>query len=256
MSPFKPFDINPYAITGTAGLRVECYISTTPLTVSKSQYTLALNSPQSAASNVVSLAPSDATSLASVIGSESWSVSGDYVADGTIVTQDNINVDTGDVSLSSSTTNAQVNALTFTAQTTTFTESGKWLNVNDGLTYRLGKGSLEETSIQYRKDEVTNAFIEGSFVLNALKQNTIETLVVYVLGETTSDVQYNVKVLTDALSQSSFWVKMIIEDSSSVWRCYAADYVINTPVEFLHARRATVKAMIPRDPNETLGEVV
>ena len=257
MSPFIPFKFDPYNVAEKNKLRIDCYVSTTPLSLAYQTYTLSLASPQSSASSAITLSASDALSLANAMGTTGlWSVSGDNITAKTTIAQSSINTDTGVVTLSNATTAAQTNAVTFTSSTKSFTQDGKWLNLNDGTTYRLGKGSLEESSIQYRKDEITNAFVEGSFVLNALRQNTVETLVVYVIGETTADLQYNVNTLTSAVSQANFWVKVIVEDASYVWRCYAADYVISTPLEFIHARRATVKINIPRDPNEIDGEVV
>jgi len=58
-----------------------------------------------------------------------------------------------------------------------------WLDVSDGTVYRVNKGTFENSAITFRRDEVTNAFVEGKFLVNALRDNVTETLAIYAYGD-------------------------------------------------------------------------
>ena len=58
-----------------------------------------------------------------------------------------------------------------------------WLDVSDGKVYRVNKGTFENSAITFRRDEVTNAFVEGKFLVNALRDNVTETLAIYAYGD-------------------------------------------------------------------------
>ena len=45
-----------------------------------------------------------------------------------------------------------------------------WLELNSGL-YRLHADSFADSSTSWRRDEVTNPFVEGSWTVNALRDN-------------------------------------------------------------------------------------
>ena len=129
--------------------------------------------------------------------------------------------------------------------------SGGWLTLVQP-NYRIGAQTGADSSTVFRRTEVSNAFVEGTFVTNALRDNVTETIEVYVKGVTTSGLRDAVDALTDALSQTQYTVELTIEDSLRRWYCYAADYSISTPVEFVHSRIALVTAQVPRDPTEDL----
>lgn len=136
----------------------------------------------------------------------------------------------------------------------TSTINGLWLDLNDKTVYTIAAGSFEETSVQFRREEITNPFIEGTYVVNALRDNVMMNLVVRVSGERTYDVAEAVTQLTDALGQVNYKVMLIIDGAKWIYNCYAADYSVQTPRELLHSRMATVSAEIMRDPVVLLSE--
>lgn len=133
---------------------------------------------------------------------------------------------------------------------------GRWLIVNDGQTYRVAKGSFENSAVQFRRDDVTNAFLEGKYTINALRENVTETLAVYVYGSTHAEVMSAVKSLTDAVSQIRFYMEINIGNVVKGWNCYASDYTVNITHELLHAKMALVNVQIVRDPVETITEEI
>lgn len=134
--------------------------------------------------------------------------------------------------------------------------SGTWLDVNDGTYYKVAGNSFADAAVQFRRDEVTNSFLEGKFTVNALRDNVTETLAVYCYGQDDSfTVAQAVKTLTDAVSQIKFRTEVTVDSWRRGWWCYASDYTVNTARELLHARMALVTVQLQRDPNETLTEV-
>jgi hypothetical protein len=132
---------------------------------------------------------------------------------------------------------------------------GTWIDLNDGDTYKIAKGSFENSAVQFRRDEVENPFLEGKYTINALRENVTEEVVVYVYGGNTMSTAEAVRNLTDAVSQTRYRMEITIEDARRSWWCYASDYTVTTTIEFMHARMAEVKIQVIRDPVEVLEEV-
>ena len=130
----------------------------------------------------------------------------------------------------------------------TWTDGSTCLNVSDGTIYKVAKGSFENSAVQFRRDEVTNPFLEGKFTVNALRDNVMETLAIYVYADDLATLNTRVDALTDAVRSNQFLVKVTLDNSSRVWLCYAADYAVNTQMEFLHSRMALVTVTLPRHP--------
>ncbi len=132
---------------------------------------------------------------------------------------------------------------------------GTWIDLNDGETYKIAKGSFENSAVQFRRDEVENPFLEGKYTINALRENVTEEVVVYVYGNNSMSTAEAVRNLTDAVSQIRYRMEITVDDSRRSWWCYASDYTVTTTIEFMHARMAEVKIQVIRDPVEILEEV-
>ena len=132
--------------------------------------------------------------------------------------------------------------------------NGTWLSLNDKETFTIAKGSFEETAVQFRREEVTNPFVEGKFLVNALRDNITTSLIIRASGTRTYDTQYAVQQLTDALSQVTFKMITIIDGAKKVYNCYASDFSISSPQEMMHSRMATVSAQITHAPVVVLSE--
>jgi hypothetical protein len=133
--------------------------------------------------------------------------------------------------------------------------TGGWLDVSDGTVYRVNKGTFENSAVTFRRDEVTNAFVEGKFTVNALRDNVTETLAIYVYGETTSALKTAIDALTSAASQINFYTRVTLDGSQRLWECWASDYTVNVTNEFFHNRQALVTIQLQRLPSETVTTV-
>jgi len=130
--------------------------------------------------------------------------------------------------------------------------SNGWLEVNYGV-YELHKESFNAQQRTMRRTTTTNPFVPGTFTVNAVSDNVVENLAVWVTGDTHYEMDVAIQVLVDALEQPSYLIERRIEDSWQTWWCYAADVAISTQHEYLHARRALVQAQVPRLPQIQRG---
>lgn len=126
-----------------------------------------------------------------------------------------------------------------------------WLYLGQGTQYRIAAGSFENQQTTFRRSEVTSPYVEGTFVVNALRENVTETLDVIVEDRPTLSLPDAVRALGAALCQVRYSVQVQIRRDIATWQAYAADHTVQTKREFVHARLAQVRAEIPRDPNVT-----
>lgn len=134
--------------------------------------------------------------------------------------------------------------------------AGWWVELNDGRVYRVGDGSFEEQTVTFRRKSATNEFLEGEYVISALRENVTVPLNVWVYGQSAYDLEARRKALTDLLSRPTFQVRRSVDDATTVWNCYASDYTVSSTRPLLHARMCQVRAQLVRDPVEYLIEEI
>lgn len=131
------------------------------------------------------------------------------------------------------------------------TASG-WLSLEDGQFYSLSAETLASRSQSYRKREVTSEWIEGTFPVTAVRDNTVEAVVVYFRGNTAWEFRQNQLALTDALEALSFQFMFRQDNLTEYWQCFVSDYTVEVQHEFRHALLGVVRAQIPRLPEATV----
>lgn len=114
--------------------------------------------------------------------------------------------------------------------------------------YELASDTFNSIGITHRRQEATNAFIEGTYTVNSVRENLSMPLSVWVRGKTQKEFQAAIKKLCDAFDQSTFEVRRIIEEDQVDWQCFSSDYTINLQREFLHAKTARVDAQLVVHP--------
>ena len=132
---------------------------------------------------------------------------------------------------------------------------GSWLNVSDGSAYRVAKDSFNSTAVTFRRDEVTNAFVEGKFLVNALRENVTENVVIYAYGNDIGLLKTAIDDVTDAVTQVNFNVRLTLGNSVRLWECFASDYTVGLTTEHLHNNQATITIQLHRLPSETVSTV-
>lgn len=119
--------------------------------------------------------------------------------------------------------------------------------------YELATETIADQQVTWRKEEVNNAWIEGTFVIGAVRENVQETLAIWVNGPTTALVEQRVYELTRRLRQIKWGVVLLIDGVTQTWVCSGpADIAVKQSYEFLHAPTALVTAKVNRLPKKTL----
>ena len=122
-----------------------------------------------------------------------------------------------------------------------------WLELNTGL-YRVHGESFAESAETWRKDEVSNPFVEGSWTVNALRENVTETLNVWVKGDGLTSTLQAVETLRGAFRQRNYLLEATFNNLRYTYNCYVADSIVSATRELRHAGMAQVNFQVPRHP--------
>lgn len=126
-----------------------------------------------------------------------------------------------------------------------------WLELNTGL-YRLQADSFADSSTTWRRNSVTNPFVEGTWTVNALRENVQETLSVWVKGDGVTSTLQAVEALKTAFSQLTYLLEVTFDAEMYTYHCQVADCQVLASRELRHAGIAQVVLSIPRHPAYTL----
>lgn len=127
------------------------------------------------------------------------------------------------------------------------TTSGGWIDLMKPP-YRLSADAFAEQQVSWRRSDVSSPFVEGSWTVNAVRENVTETLDVWVRCEDTSALAVAVEELLAALSQLNYGIELTFDNVRSFYQCYVADVAVKSPREFRFSRMAQVSAQVPRHP--------
>lgn len=116
--------------------------------------------------------------------------------------------------------------------------------------YRLSGETFGSASVTHRRTELKSPYLEGTYVVNSLRENIIETVSVWVGedGLTESELEAAVTALTEALDQVQFQAVKTKDGHSVLWNCYASDYTRVAQREYQHAGKVRVDVQLVRDP--------
>lgn len=123
-----------------------------------------------------------------------------------------------------------------------------WMDLNNHDSYELEAESLGNRQVTHRKQEASNPYVPGTWVVSAVPDNVVETVSLWVRGQNHYELSQRVMALEDAFSQLQFYMQWSVEDRLMTWFCQVADYQINTQREFQHATMAKFVAQVPRYP--------
>lgn len=114
--------------------------------------------------------------------------------------------------------------------------------------YELEKGSFEEISVSWRKSEVENRWVEGTYLTSAVRAQVVRPLNVWVTGTTRASYKAAREALVTALEQLSYTLSFGIDGESTTWRCQVADYAIREQQEYLFGFTGLIRAQVPTFP--------
>lgn len=117
--------------------------------------------------------------------------------------------------------------------------------------YRAEASSRSTQQTAWRKVMATNPYVEGSYPVSAVKDNIVEQLSVYVTGSTSADLRAKLEALKACLDQLSYSIAWSVGGDVEYWKCFTAEYSMESSQPLQVARKALLKAQVPRLP--TLG---
>jgi hypothetical protein len=134
--------------------------------------------------------------------------------------------------------------------------TGGWVELNDHVTFSVADGSFAEESVTWRKAEDTNVFLEGAYLVNAVRQNITRPLNVYVTGQTHFDMNDALDKLKGWVGQRQFQLVRTIENSGRLYTCFASDYSTSSDRPLLFARLALLKVQLSTHPVDAAYEEI
>lgn len=132
-----------------------------------------------------------------------------------------------------------------------------WLECEDPANgYELHKESFVNRATSHRKQEINSNWVEGSYVSQAVRENVVEEVAIYVRGDTPYELWARKQALLDGLEQLAFTARLRFGDLLETWNCEISDYTEESPMEMRFATMAVIRARIPRLPSLTRSQVV
>jgi len=133
-----------------------------------------------------------------------------------------------------------------------------WLELNSGP-YRLEASSFADEQTTWRRDDIDNPFVEGSWTVNALRENVVVPLSVWVRGAAEYDyattTARGIETLKEMFSQRNFLLEFNEDGELYTYVCYVSDFTVSRTREFRHEGIAQFTAQVPRHPAYTLEDV-
>lgn len=131
-----------------------------------------------------------------------------------------------------------------------------WVELEDAVNgYEIHKDTRSQQAVTWRKQEINSPYVEGTFTNEAVRENVVEPVAIYVRGESQFELMTRVKVITDALGQLNFDMEFTVGNAKETWHCFASEYTVETQQEFVHGLLAVVRASVPRLPTVAMVEV-
>lgn len=128
--------------------------------------------------------------------------------------------------------------------------------------YSLHSDSFATETHTHRTVEVNSPWLEGTYAVDTVLDNTVEALVVWVAGNAPdgTDSQFLFRSRLNALKrcfdQLSYQVVRTIGDAIEIWDCEVSDYTVETQQEFIFATRGVLRVPLPHRPTVVLSAVI
>lgn len=127
------------------------------------------------------------------------------------------------------------------------TTAGDWLYLNEGI-FRVAADSFAEEATSWRRTDVTNPFVEGTWTVNALRENVTESLSLWVRGDRYTSTQQGIELLKATFSQINYVLQVSFDGERRTYTCYVGDFSVKASRELRHAKMANFTVQIPRHP--------
>lgn len=137
----------------------------------------------------------------------------------------------------------------------TISNGEEWFTLTDGYSMWISPDQFGQSSITWRKEEAQSRYYHGTFLMHATKDNVVESIAVYMRGQTQNEVTEMIMMLEELFTQHRFQLRVQFGDHRETWYCQTADYQIDRGHIMMHNHMAKMSFKIPRLP-ETTKEIV
>lgn len=128
------------------------------------------------------------------------------------------------------------------------------LALNDHVNYYLGAQILGGDQ-PWNRTTVGGAYMDGEITVNRNRKNVVETLSVWVMGDTAGELMTNLDTLKKAFSQDSYVLSVTLEGQNMQWRCEAADLSYQLTTGYIASLLVPVTLSVPRRPVPLAGAI-
>lgn len=123
--------------------------------------------------------------------------------------------------------------------------------------YQIIRETLGPGSISWRRQTARSAYVHGEVLVGLVKDITVSTLGVRVLGSSAATLWSRMNTLLRAFEQYSYDLSVTLDGQTFTWRCQAADYAVGESGVFqdfhLRSLQQEVRFSIPRHPTPVAG---
>jgi len=128
----------------------------------------------------------------------------------------------------------------------------RWVNLNDGETYKIaGDGTRETSQKSWRKITTDSPILGGNYLIHAVPEMIGEQVSVWVYGQTQTEVSDNLFSLQEFFEQYDYRIRWTTNEYREYWRCQLADAAISRGHVWTHSLMARADFTIPRYPDVT-----
>lgn len=126
----------------------------------------------------------------------------------------------------------------------------QWINLNDGLNYKLSAdGTRDSSSKSWRKITAESAVLGGNYLIHAVPDMVGETVGVWVYGQDQTDLADNYWTLLELFEQVDYRIRWTFDEYREYWRCQLAEATSSRGHVWTHSRMALVSFQVPRYPD-------
>lgn len=132
--------------------------------------------------------------------------------------------------------------------------NGDWVYLNQAP-YRMHGDALTESATIWRRDEVENPQVEGKWTVNAVRDNGVLPIKVWVTGDTVTACGDALEVLKTLFSQRNFTIQVSYDGDRYTHTCSVADFSVSSPREIRISKMAQFIADVPCHPAYTRDSI-
>lgn len=107
-----------------------------------------------------------------------------------------------------------------------------------------GEG-FEGVGATWRRQVATSPFVHGEVQVHAVKDAQKLTGKIWCLGATHAQARAAANGLIDAVSETRYFLTQTVDDVTTTWTCYQADYQEGNATRYLRAHAIPVTLTIP-----------